>query len=666
MVPVPAMLDGVNKASGGAMTTTANDVDQTGDSGDDPFFFAVKLVFGLVLGLVCAPLIIPFLVRGLTTMWAPTKRWYWITYPWWWAVVSAGVALVALLLAAEVWQVVEWARAGGYTTLTQAASPVAEAWATVWPWLLLNVAAGVLLVPAVWSLQRRKVAERVRKRTIPDVVRQERIESAQKQATDLSSARKIGVKVDAVTKTITGSATNGITAPHPVGNGQYALGVINRETIRGMAQRIADQSRVPDWVTTDNRYLILPEKAGSCRLLLFSEAGTGKTVLLMSIIAAAVRSGQKVIFIDAKGVPRDARELARLVAQFGGTAAISGSGEDAQTRWNLFHGSAADVTAKLMRLQPPPDGSNQYYLEEVEAVLEVLQTKAPLRSRKDLLERANNLDEWVTDRDDYRMLREVVDSRTKKTAVERAVASVTKTLRRFDDWTDPEGWTFDDPGADVVICPLIPVDATQAALGDLLLLELRAYLKRRLEREDYSPALVIVDEFPQLVTPGNDPADLATRLFETMRSAGAGLILAGQSVEGLSVDAPMRARALNSGAAVMFGRQKSPEDLCALAGTELRLEASGAATGEELRSGRAQHTYRIKPQDVREASGGQFWIVQGGHHATFRALPNASAEATATPTGRAEPPEPAALPVPATTPETPTENDDITPEEQTA
>lgn len=617
-----------------------------------------KGVFWLVLVLVCAPLIIPFIVRGLTTMWAPTKRWYWITYSWWWIVVTAGITLVTLLLAAEAWQIIEWVRAGGYATLRQAASPIAEAWGTVWPWLLVNTAAGVLLVPAVWSAQRRKVAERVRKRTIPDVVRQERIESAQKQATDLSSARKIGVKVDAVTRTITGSAAKGITAPHSVGNGQYALGVINRETIRGVAQRVADQSRVPDWVTTDNRYLILPKKTGSCRLLLFSEAGTGKTVLLMSIIAAAVRSGQKVIFIDAKGVPRDSRELARLVAQFGGTAAISGAGENAQTRWNLFHGSAADVTAKLMRLQPPPDGANQHYLEEIETVLEILQTKAPLRSRKDLLERASDLDEWVEDRDDFRILKEVVDSRTKKTALERAVASVTKTLRRFDEWTDPEGWTFDDPGADVTICPLIPVDATQAALGDLLLLELRAYLKRRLEREDYSPVLVIVDEFPQLVTPGNDPADLATRLFETMRSAGAGLILAGQSVEGLSVDAPMRARALNSGAAVMFGRQKSPEDLCALAGTELRLEASGAASGEELRSGRAQHTYRIKPQDVREASGGQFWIVQGGAHATFRALPNASADATATPTGRA-------VPVAVTVPEAPqaTTENDTTPEE---
>lgn len=612
------------------MTTTVNDPNQNDDSGDDLPEIILKAVLTVIAVMVCAPLIIPFIVRGATAMWAPTKRWYWVTYKWWWAVVTGGIVLVALLLAGEVLLVVQWARAGGYDALVQTDDRFMVAWGAVWPWLIVNAVAGVLLVPAVWSAGRRKVAEQVRLRTIPDVVRQERIEAARRQAMDMSSARRIGVKVDAVTKTITGSTGKGIVAPHPVGNGQYALGVINRDTIQSVAQKMADQSRVPDWVTPDNRYLVLPTKAGMCRMLLFSESGTGKTVLLMDIIAAAVEMGVKVIFIDAKGVPRDARELAGLIGQMGHTAVISGQGESAATRWNLFNGSAADVTAKLMRLQPPPDGANQHYLEEIEAVLTALQHAEPLRSVEDLHERVERLD--VRDKYDLRMLRRVVNTTTKETAAERAADSVVKSLRRFEGWIDSDGWTFDDPEADVTICPLIPVDPTQAALGDLLLLELRSYIARRLGREDYSPVLVIVDEFPQLVTPGNDPADLAARLFETIRSAGGGLILAGQNVEGFSPEQAMRARALNSGAAVAFGRQKSPEELCKLAGTELRLEASGAATGEELKSGRAQHTYRVKPQDVREAAAAQFWIVQGGSHAAFRALPNASADATATPT----------------------------------
>ena len=610
--------------------TTTNDVDQNDGSQSDWLETVVKVGLWIVALMVCAPLVIPFIVRATTAMWAPTKRWYWVTYKWWWVVVTAGIVLLVALLAVEVLLVVQWAQNGGYAALTAADDRIAIAWGAIWPWLIVNTAAGVLLVPAVWSHRRRRIAEMVRLRTIPDVVRQERIETARRQAMDMNSARRIGVKVDAVTKQITGSTGKGIVAPHPVAGGQYALGVINRDTIQSVAQMIADQSRVPDWVTTDNRYLVLPTKAGACRMLLFSESGTGKTVWLMNIIAAAALMGVKVIFIDAKGVPRDARELAGLVTQLGHTAVISGKGETAATRWNLFNGSAADVTAKLMRLQPPPDGANQHYLEEIEAVLTALQHAEPLRSVEDLHERVERLD--VRDKYDLRMLRRIVNTTTKETAAERAADSVVKSLRRFEGWIDTDGWTFDAPEADVTICPLIPVDPTQAALGDLLLLELRSYIARRLSREDYSPVLVIVDEFPQLVTPGNDPADLAARLFETIRSAGGGLILAGQNVEGFSPEPAMRARALNSGAAVAFGRQKSPDELCALAGTELRLEASGAATGEELKSGRAQHSYQIKPQDVRTAAAAQFWIVQGGSHAAFRALPNASADVTSTPT----------------------------------
>ncbi|MBF4574545.1 hypothetical protein ITJ64_18695, partial [Herbiconiux sp. VKM Ac-1786] len=66
---------------------------------------------------------------------------------------------------------------------------------------------------------------------------------------------------------------------------------------------------------------------------------------------------------------------------------------------------------------------------------------------------------------------------------------------------------------------------------------------------------------------------------------------------------------------------KDPEDVVQYAGTIMQMEASGAATGEELKSGRAQHTFLVPPQDVREAADGAFWIIQAGGIAPFRALP---------------------------------------------
>jgi hypothetical protein len=108
-----------------------------------------------------------------------------------------------------------------------------------------------------------------------------------------------------------------------------------------------------------------------------------------------------------------------------------------------------------------------------------------------------------------------------------------------------------------------------------------------------------------------------------------GLILAAQSVAGLSRDEISRRRALSSGAALIFGRSKDPEDVVQYAGTIMQMEASGAATGEELKSGRAQHTFLVPPQDVREAADGAFWIIQAGGIAPFRALPTRRATATA-------------------------------------
>jgi hypothetical protein len=165
------------------------------------------------------------------------------------------------------------------------------------------------------------------------------------------------------------------------------------------------------------------------------------------------------------------------------------------------------------------------------------------------------------------------------------------------------------------------------------MLDLRNFLAARLTARDKSPVVVIVDEFPQLVTAGQDPGDTAGSLFETARSAGVGLVLATQSPAGLSNDETRRRRALTSGAALIFGRSKDPEDVVKYAGTVLRMEASTQSGGDAQGTARAQHAFVIPPQDVREAADGAFWMVQAGAIAAFRALPHA----TVTPAHPSEP-----------------------------
>lgn len=584
----------------------------SGDATSDVVAALLKVAFGVLLALVLLPLIIPWLVVKTSGMIFATKTRFWMTRPRRGLYNVLGVVVVLVLVIVEGLLLWQWIAAGQARTFFDADDWAAQLLPTFGGWALANLLSGVLLVPVAMSRHRRRILALVRNRRIPDVLMQTRIEQARKRADDLLSAASIGVTLDAETGRITGTTEDATTAPLQTGDHQ-AFGIVRRPTVKNLAEHFYDARRVPDWITDDARLVVLPKSAAAVRALLLAESGTGKTVLLDDAILCALEYGWPVVFIDAKGDPEDAEKLAKLAVFQGHTASVGGG-------WDLFNGSADQVTAKLMRLMPVADGANQHYLDEVRGVLQAVQDQTSISSVDDLRERLLRPAEYVRDQYDLQMVNHKVD-RDGTTAGQRALQSLLVALRPLERWLDDEGWSYGSPRADLTIVPLSPVDDAQARLGDLLLMDLRNYLSTRLERRDKSPMLLIVDEFPQLVTGTSDPGDTAGSLFETARSAGVGLILAAQSTAGVSNDEVRRRRALSSGAALIFGRSKDPEDVVQFAGTVMQMEASGAAGGEELRSARAQHTYVVPPQDVREASAGSFWIVQGGAIAPFRALP---------------------------------------------
>jgi hypothetical protein len=316
-----------------------------------------------------------------------------------------------------------------------------------------------------------------------------------------------------------------------------------------------------------------------------------------------------------------------------------------------------------MRLLPPSDGANQHYLDEARLVLGIVQHSGPVRSVEDLRHRLTQPEKWVTDRADLAVLNAEVQKG--QTARGRVWASLAGAVRPLEPYLSPTGWTYERLRGHVTIVPLSPVDAAQARLGDLMLTDLRRYMSDRLAAGDKRPMLVLVDEFPQLVTGASDPGDTAGSLFETARSAGLGLVLAAQSIAGLSGDETNRRRALSSGAALIIGRSKDPEDAVKAAGTVMRMESAGGAAGDELRTARAQHAYAIRPQEVREAWDGAFWLVQAGGVHAFRAMPAARnfvverlAEVAAQSEPAHSPTEPPASPVVVNSAAEPTDDQD--------
>ncbi|MEO8095887.1 MAG: hypothetical protein ABI632_13285 [Pseudolysinimonas sp.] len=599
---------------------------QASGGGDPTGELVEKLLVGLLVLLVVVvalPLVIPFFAVAIAGEWVAVKARFWVVPRFEWLAIAAGAIAVAGLLTVEGVQLAGWISRGEATAFLNAESWGAQLWPRFGPWAIANLAAGVLLLPAAWAWSRWRLAGRVRTRRISDVIRQTRIETARKRAADITAARRIGITLDSSTGQIRGTTRDVVTVPLPAGDGKQAFGFVTRTTIKTFSEHFYDTRSVRDWIDPAGKLVILPGTASAVRVLLIAESGTGKTVLLNGLILSALAYGWPVFMLDAKGDPADAAALVEVARSYGRTATVAGP-------WNLFSGDANQVTAKLMRLMPAPDGANQHYLDEIRGVLQAVQDLSAVRSVDDLRDRLTNPGPHVRDQYDLGMVTAAVD-RLGTTAGARALQSLLVALRPLEQFLDADGWSYDHPKAEVTVVPLSPVDDAQARLGDLLMLDLRNFMATRLARGDKSPALIIVDEFPQLVTGTSDPGDTAASLFETARSAGLGLVLATQSPAGLSNDEVRRRRALTSGAALIFGRSKDPEDVVKYAGTVMQMEASGAAGGEELRSARAQHTYVIPPQDVREATDGSFWLVQAGAIAPFRALPTRTLTATPLP-----------------------------------
>lgn len=364
------------------------------------------------------------------------------------------------------------------------------------------------------------------------------------------------------------------------------------------------------WQLPGTRIVTIPDEPRSAVVL--GGTGSGKTVLLRRLTAAALASGWRVVFLDCKGNSEDAEHLLRL-----GGALRVGSTSWPASAFDAWRGDGAAVATKTARCLPLD--APTYYRHRAEAALFAIAEMGPWRTSAEVLDRLAAPAKWVTDRRALAALM-VKEGRT---ATHEAVASeVRAALRGVQGLVDggPGAWSWDDEETRLIVVSLdAGANSAHRVAAGLMLADLNAYRQSR-RGDDARPLIVILDEGSVLLDDPQAP-DLAV-LAEQVRSQGIGLVVAAQSVEGLGQQG---ARLLAAGGDLLAARTGDPEVIARLAGTVRVQEVAhqGAHGGRKttgVTTAREQAAHRLDPDRLREAPPGCFALVERGQPVRWSAV----------------------------------------------
>ena len=228
----------------------SNDRSASGQPSADPTGDAIARALGavllLLLAVVALPLVIPALVNLMVSDIIATRTKFWLVWKWQWLANLIGITSVVALVGIEATILGGWIQSGE-AKLFFAGAWLEQLLPAFGPWAIVNLVSGVLLIPVLWSVRRRRIADQVRTRRIPDVLRQEKIEGARKRAADSATAQRIGVRLDSDTGRILGLTDRVLSVPHEI-SGRQSFGFINLATVRGFADRFHDIRKMRDFL----------------------------------------------------------------------------------------------------------------------------------------------------------------------------------------------------------------------------------------------------------------------------------------------------------------------------------------------------------------------------------------------------------------------------------
>ena len=330
--------------------------------------------------------------------------------------------------------------------------------------------------------------------------------------------------------------------------------------------------------------------------------GSGKTVTLSRIAyGVATTSDWQVIVIDAKGDPDTQRQFASSMRHAGRDVHLF-----PQQGYDAWRGTGREIANRLVQLIDWADEGGGAYYRDISTNLVRLACTAPdgpPRSSYELLGRLDKTGLLV-----------LWAGRAEAQEIERMrgehIDACRQRYRSFFEATNGQldgSWAFEDVDCAYLLLNELLYAEETGKLGRFLVEDFKQYLAAR--NPEGRQVLLIIDEFSAIAD-----GERTARMVEVVRSYGAAVVLAPQSIDGMG--GPEAAnRILNAAHTILLHAIPDPEPVIKAAGTKLGTEWSlqherGLST--DIGSTRTQHQWRVDPNEVRRLSPGMCVAIGNG------------------------------------------------------
>lgn len=350
--------------------------------------------------------------------------------------------------------------------------------------------------------------------------------------------------------------------------------------------------------------------------LVVGAPGSGKTETLLRLAeGAATNTDWSVFVLDAKG---DAKTLFRF------EELMRGAGRVPKVfpvyGYDGWRGTGREIANRLVELIDWADeGGGTYYRDLSVNLIRLACTsdKGPPRSSQQLLDRLNrnvlaglwagsdHAEDLLAFKDDH-------------------VAACRQRYQAFFHAVNGEldgTFAFEDANCGYILLNELLYGEETTKFARFLLEDFKQYVAGRKRAGHH--VLLIVDEFSAIAR-----GEHVARLIEIVRSYDASLVLAPQAYEGMGGE-EAAARIVNAAHTTFLHAVPDPEQLVRAAGTKIEIEASvqhDAGRSLDLGSARAQHQYKVSPNEVRALRPGACFVIGDGQAQKIQVAPTSKPE----------------------------------------